>query len=159
MTEELPPGTDPLDLISGSPSVELSSNRTVLSFERTRMSADRTLMSVIRTSLSLISFGFTISQFLAKMAPRFHGAIGEHQARNFGLALVALGLMVLVAGLFSHMGLITSLRDRRERLLGLKLVHHGPQFRNSPTAIAAVLLLLIGLAAVFAIVARVGPFA
>lgn len=123
------------------------------------MGADRTLMAAIRTSLSLISFGFTISQFLAKLAPRFPGAIGEHQARNFGLALIALGLVVLVAGLFSHLGLTAALRDRRERLLGLDLVHSGPQFRNSPTVVAALLLLLIGLFAVFAVLARVGPFA
>ena len=55
-------------MIGGSPSVELSSNRTSLSFERTRMSADRTLMSIVRTALSLISFGFTIYQVFNQTA-------------------------------------------------------------------------------------------
>jgi hypothetical protein len=82
--------------------------------------------------------------------------VGQYQARNFGLALAALTIVVLIAGLFSHMGLVTSLRERRARLLGLKLVHSGPQYRNSPTAIAAGLLLLIGLMAIFAMVWRAG---
>ena len=79
-------------------SVELSSRRTGMSFQRTRMSADRTLMSVIRTSLSLIWFGFTIFQVFEKLRDQSvitHGA----PARNFGVTLVALGMLMLVGGI------------------------------------------------------------
>ncbi len=81
------------------PAVELSARRTGMSFQRTRMSTDRTLMSVIRTSISLISFGFTIAQFFerlrsAKILPQESSA-----PRNFGVALVALGIGMLVIGI------------------------------------------------------------
>src|ERR1700743_3819919 len=90
-------------------SVELSSRRTGMSFQRTRMSADRTLMSVIRTSLSLISFGFTIFQVFQKLRDQnvvTHAA----SARNFGVALVALGILMLVGGIVYHGQFMTHLR-------------------------------------------------
>jgi uncharacterized membrane protein YidH (DUF202 family) len=59
------------------------------------MSADRTLMSVIRTSLSLISFGFTIYQFFGKLRESNVLVGGVHAARNFGSALVWLGIGML----------------------------------------------------------------
>ena len=151
-----PPG----GLLFGDPSVELSSNRTSLSLERTRMSTDRTLMSVIRTSLSLISFGFTIFQVFRKLAqqPELHGAVPVNSARNFGMSLVLLGVGLLAAGLFSHRQLISELRNDRGRLLDLGLLHEGPRYRTSPTAVVALLLLLIGLVALLGMFLRLGPF-
>jgi putative membrane protein len=90
---------DAIDAKSSSDriSVELSARRTGMSFQRTRMSADRTLMSVIRTSLSLISFGFTIFQVFGKL--RDAGTLTHAAApRNFGITLVALGIVMLVVG-------------------------------------------------------------
>jgi putative membrane protein len=83
-------------------SVELSSRRTGMSFQRTRMSADRTLMSVIRTSLSLIGFGFTIFQVFEKLRDQ---AVITHAAapRNFGIALIALGILMLIGGIVYHL--------------------------------------------------------
>src|ERR1700749_4817057 len=83
-------------------SVELSSRRTGMSFQRTRMSADRTLMSVIRTSLSLISFGFTIAQVFQHLQDKAMLAGGTHAARNFGLALVYLGVVMTAIGIVYH---------------------------------------------------------
>src|SRR5690349_22023839 len=84
--------------VSDDISVEMSSRRTGMSFQRTRMSADRTLMSVIRTSLSLIGFGFTIFQVFQKM--REHDMITHAAApRNFGIALVGLGILMLIGGI------------------------------------------------------------
>ena len=79
-------------------STELSSRRTGMSFQRTRMSADRTLMSVIRTSLSLIGFGFTIFQMFQK-AHEAGLLKGSDAPRNFGEALVFLGIGMLVLGI------------------------------------------------------------
>ena len=83
-------------------SVELSSRRTGMSFQRTRMSADRTLMSVIRTSLSLISFGFTIYQVFEKLRDQ-NVITHAGAARNFGVTLVALGILMLVGGIIYHL--------------------------------------------------------
>jgi putative membrane protein len=93
-------------------SVELSSRRTGMSFQRTRMSADRTLMSVIRTSLSLISFGFTIFQVFEKLRDQnvlTHAA----SARNFGVTLVALGILMLIVGIIYHLQFMVGLREER----------------------------------------------
>lgn len=142
--------------LRGDPSVELSSNRTSLSLERTRLSADRTLMSVIRTALSLISFGFTIFQFFSKAAETSL-AVTSGSARRFGLALVLLGIGMLIVGLFSHTRFIGTLRGRRDHLHGEGLLRAGPQHHTSPTAVIAVLLLLLGLACVVGMVIRTGP--
>ena len=85
------------DLIGGDANLDLASNRTALSFERTRMSADRTLMATVRTSLSLISFGFTIYQVLGKASGILPRA--SESARNIGMAMLILGLVVLATGI------------------------------------------------------------
>jgi putative membrane protein len=156
MADPNPAVDEPQGLISGDPSVELSSNRTSLSLERTRLSADRTLMSVIRTALSLISFGFTIFQFFSKAAAQT-GFVTSTSAKRFGLALVLLGVGMLVAGLFSHTRMIGLLRGRRDHLHDERLLTDGAHYQTSPTAVIAVLLLLVGLAAVLGMVIRAGP--
>src|ERR1700754_1611176 len=108
-------------------SVELSSRRTGMSFQRTRMSADRTLMSVIRTSLSLISFGFTIFQVFAKL--RDHNVITHAgSARNFGIALVLLGILMLVGGIVYHLQFMLGLRKEPEAMAANGLVHAQSRF-------------------------------
>src|SRR6478672_7596137 len=125
-------------------SQDLSSRRTGMAFQRTRMSADRTLMSVIRTSLSLISFGFTIAKAFEKL--REMGAVtGERPARNFGVALVALGIVMLVAGIIYHVQFMLGLRHEREAMKAEGLVHAESKFPPSMTLITAFVLLLIGI--------------
>ena len=90
------------------------------------MSADRTLMSVIRTSLSLISFGFTIFQVFEKA--RDHDLITHAAApRNFGIALVGLGVLMLVGGIIYHGQFMIELREERELDEG-----HGTDSRREP---------------------------
>ncbi|MBB5050417.1 putative membrane protein [Afipia massiliensis] len=141
------------DLIS----VELSSRRTGMSFQRTRMSADRTLMSVIRTSLSLISFGFTIFQVFEKM--RDHDVITHAgAARNFGVTLVALGIVMLIGGIIYHLQFMFHLREERKAMAAEGLIHAQSQFPVSLTLLTAIILLLIGIFAIVSMVFRVGPF-
>ncbi|MGM4886053.1 YidH family protein [Tardiphaga sp. 20_F10_N6_6] len=138
-------------------SVELSSRRTGMSFQRTRMSADRTLMSVIRTSLSLISFGFTISQVFEKLRDQnviTHGA----PARNFGVTLVALGILMLIGGLIYHLQFMVQLREERKMMAADGLIHAQSGFPVSLTLITAVILLFIGIAAIVSMMFQVGPF-
>ncbi|XSC43934.1 YidH family protein [Bradyrhizobium sp. RDT10] len=138
-------------------SVELSSRRTGMSFQRTRMSADRTLMSVIRTSLSLISFGFTIFQVFEKM--RDHNVITHAgAARNFGVTLVALGILMLVGGIGYHLQFMGHLREERKAMADAGLIHAESSFPISLTLITAAILLFIGVAAIVSMVFQVGPF-
>jgi putative membrane protein len=121
------------------------------------MSADRTLMSVIRTSLSLISFGFTIFQFFQKL--RDQSVLTEAgPARNFGTTLVALGICMLVLGIIYHVQFMLELRRRRTELTGEELIHGESSFPLSLTLVTAVVLLLIGIAAIVSMLFHVGPF-
>lgn len=141
-------------------SIELSMRRTGLSFQRTRMSADRTLMSVMRTSLSLIGFGFTIFQFFRSLRQTDIGAevIPINAARNFGLSLVFLGVGMLILGIWYHVRFMYELRRERNWMVSQGLVHGDLSYPVSLTLIAATLLFLIGLVAIFGMVTRFGPF-
>jgi putative membrane protein len=137
---------------------ELSARRTGMSFQRTRMSADRTLMSVIRTSLSLISFGFTIFQVFQKLKA---GAVlegGAGAARHFGVALVGLGIGMLIFGIIYHVQFMLGLRVMRHDMAAEGLIHGQSHFPPSLTLIIALLLLLIGVAAIISMLFHVGPF-
>ena len=122
------------------------------------MSADRTLMSVIRTSLTLISFGFTIFQFFQHLQEKNIIQGGTHPARNFGEALVYLGVGMLVVGIVYHILFMLGLRRERGEMTGEGLVHARSHFPYSFTLLAALLLLLIGLAAIASLTFRIGPF-
>lgn len=138
-------------------SVELSSRRTGMSFQRTRMSADRTLMSIIRTSLSLIGFGFTIFQIFQKLYDA--QVLKRAQApRNFGEALVFLGVAMLILGIVYHVKFMLELRRQLAQLRADGLIHGESRFPVSLTLITAVLLLTIGLFAIVSMVFSIGPF-
>jgi putative membrane protein len=141
---------------SDSISVELSARRTGMSFQRTRMSADRTLMSIIRTSLSLISFGFTIFQVFQKLRDQAVLSTAA-PARNFGVALVSLGILMLALGIAVHSQFMFGLRGERKAMIADGLVHGESHFPPSLTLLTAVILLLIGVAAVVSMLFRIGP--
>jgi putative membrane protein len=144
--------------VSGDPSTELSSRRTGMSFQRTRLSAERTLMSVIRTSLSLIGFGFTIGQFFHRLQDT--GMLADKSAapRDFGLALIALGIVTLVLGIVGHVAFMQELRAERRQLTAEGLVHGDSRFPISTTLIVAVCLFAVGLLAIASLTLQIGPF-
>jgi putative membrane protein len=112
---------------------------------------------VIRTSLSLIGFGFTIAQVFEKL--RDQEIIKKAAApRNFGLALVALGIVMLVLGIGYHVQFMMGLRRLRESMRAEGLVHGETVFPLSLTLVTALVLLLIGVAAIVSMAFRVGPF-
>jgi putative membrane protein len=128
-----------------------------MSFQRTRMSADRTLMSVIRTSLSLIGFGFTIFQFFQKL--REAGTLTHAaSARNFGITLVALGILMLVGGIVYHGQFMFGLREERKAMTDAGLIHGESRFPVSLTLITAILLLVTGIIAIISMIFQIGPF-
>lgn len=138
-------------------SVELSSRRTGMSFQRTRMSADRTLMSVMRTSLSLISFGFTIYQFFRSMQSE-HLVSATSAPRNFGVALILLGIAMILCGIVFHILFMRGLRAERIDMAREGLIHAESQFPGSYTLAVALLVLILGLVAIFSVWFRIGPF-
>lgn len=135
---------------------ELAMRRTGMSFQRTRMAADRTLMAVIRTSLSLIGFGFTIYQIFKKLREA-NVLRNSGSARNFGTALVFLGILMLLVGIGYHLEFMFGLRQQRGLMAKIGLVHGKSRFPVSMTLIVAIILLAIGVTAIISIVAGVGP--
>ena len=137
---------------------EMSMRRTGMSFQRTRMSTDRTLMSIVRTSLSLIGFGFTIFQFFGKMVKTPGFELGANAPRNFGIALVALGILLLMVGIIYHARYMHELRLERTNMIREGLIHGQSAYPVSPILICAVVLLFIGLMAIASMVFDVKPF-
>ena len=136
---------------------ELAARRTGMAFQRTRLAEDRTLMAVIRTALSLIGFGFTIAQVFQKL--RDQDIITKAAApRNFGLALVGLGIVMLVLGIVYHVQFMLGLRHLRESMRAEGLIHGESGFPVSLTLITALVLLVIGVAAILSMAFHVGPF-
>ncbi len=145
-------------LLDGDASTELASNRTAMAFARTSAAFDRTMMSVVRTSLSLIGFGFTLFQVFHSLINKMPGAIPNHAPRNLGLALIALGVVLLVLGLFSHVHSAADLNARRTRLVALGLLRHTEPLRPSIISVIAALLLVVGITAFANIIFHNGLF-
>lgn len=143
----------------GDVPTELSSRRTGMSFQRTRMSADRTLMSVIRTALSLIGFGFTLHQVFSKAVDVPGTHLPPRAPLNFGIALVATGILLLLFGLIYHLAYMRQLRAERATLKRENLIHGESAYPVSLIAIVAVILLLIGMLAICGMVFGVFLFA
>lgn len=136
---------------------EMSMRRTGMSFQRTRMSAERTLMSVMRTSLSLISFGFTIFQFFQKLR-QADVLTSAEPARNFGTALVVLGILILLSGIAYHLSFMYGLRRERGSMKQAGLIHAESHFPVSFTLLTAIALLIVGVFAIVSMVLHIGPF-
>ncbi len=130
-----------------------------MSFDRTALSTDRTLMSVVRTALALIGFGFTIFQFFHKLSDQFiRGGLPAEAPRRFGLALITLGIVLLVLGIYNHAHETKERRWRRQKLYEAKLIHNPEIRRPNSSMIIAVLLLIVGLFAVLRVGLSIGPF-
>ena len=138
-------------------SVELSSRRTDMSFLQTRMTADQTLMSVIRTSVGLMSFGFAMYEFFTRLTD--HKMLTATAApRNFGSALVYLGVGMIAVGIAFHVQFMWRLRRERREMRAAGLLHDENGFPLSFTLAVAFLLLFLGIGAVVSVSFGVGPF-
>lgn len=137
---------------------EMSMRRTGMSFQRTRLSADRTLMSIMRTALSLISFGFTIFQVFSKLLHQPEVRLAADAPRNFGVAMVALGILMLTLGIIYHLNFMKGLRHERGVMVQQGLLHGESHYPVSSTLITAGLLWLLGLLAIVSMVFDVAPF-
>ena len=80
------------------------------------------------------------------------------RARSFGVALVALGIVMLVIGIVYHVQFMLGLRAMRHAMTADGLIHGESRFPPSLTLITALILLVIGVAAIVSMVFNVGPF-
>jgi uncharacterized membrane protein YidH (DUF202 family) len=135
---------------------EMSTRRTGMSFQRTRLSAERTTMSVIRTALSLIGFGFTIFQFFGHLQSSQMISSTSHAPRNFGTALVAMGLILLTMGIVYHLRMMLELRGQRVGMHEQGLVHAESGFPVSMALVTAILLWVLGMLAIASMVFGLG---
>jgi putative membrane protein len=78
--------------------------------------------------------------------------VGVHAARNFGLALVFLGVGMLTVGIVYHIRFMKELRAERPLMVSKKLMHGQLSYPVSLTLISATILLLIGLVAILSMV-------
>jgi putative membrane protein len=81
----------------------------------------------------------------------------ETAPRNFSIALVTVGLLMLVLGIVGHLRFMVELRADHDDLVQARLIPHD-SFPYSITLAIALLLLLIGLLAAISMVVRAGPF-
>jgi putative membrane protein len=112
-------------------------------------------MAVIRTSLSLIGFGFTIFQVFRKLYDAHLLIGGEAAPRNFGRALIFLGVAMLVVGIAYHSTFMLAMRRERAQLT---TIHAKSKFPVSGTLLVALALLVIGVLAITSMTFHIGPF-
>lgn len=138
------------------PSVPFDIQPTVsnhFSWINTLLALQRTLMAATRTSVSLIGFGFTVAQFFEKVV----GAVPAEQRlmrpegpRNFGLALIAAGVVSLAV--FTWQYHVAAVHLRRGPYAPLAGEAGRPLL--APVYIVAAAVLLIGVAAFVTIYMR-----
>ncbi|WP_199553796.1 DUF202 domain-containing protein [Sandaracinobacteroides hominis] len=135
----------------------LAAQRTELAMQRNRFAADRTMMAVMRTSLSMISFGFTIFSFFNTMASSdvIGHAVPDEAPGRFGLMLVVLGVLLLIAGIIGDMRYMARLRRQHAHLARTPLGEGFEPMNRSMIVAAAILLLLIGVMAIGLILVRI----
>lgn len=151
MTSLSEPGSD-----FESPALELASCQASLAFERTLITLDQTLMGAVRTSLALISFGFAMVLFFHE----FGGNAGidlRSPARVLGICLLVLGTALVAFALLGHRKRFNVLKLKMDELYCRKLLAERCPYEHSATAVFALVLLLTGLVATAAVVARIAP--
>lgn len=117
---------------------------TRLAIQRTRVAFERTIMAAVRTATSLITFGFSAYKFfsmdvLERRTPSATSKTSLLGPKEFGLTLIALGLLSLFFAWFEYHRDIGSLRKEY------------PMLPRSNIGIIAALVAVVG-SALFAIV-------
>ena len=119
---------------------------------RTRLSLERTMMSWARTAVSLIGFGFAIVQFLERLEqmPGARPALHPAAPQYVGLSLIATGILALLVSIWQYLWTVRYLwSETFAPVAGLT-----PEGKKSPIIVVALLLVLIGTFAFFAVLLR-----
>src|SRR5262245_57682979 len=119
---------------------------------RTRLSLERTMMAWQRTAVALIGFGFAIVQYLGHLQqlPGARAAYLPDAPRYLGLALIACGILALTISLWQYRWGIRYLwGEPYTPLAGV-----SKEGKQTPVMAVAIVLILIGLFAFFAVLLR-----
>jgi len=127
------------DQSQGPPALSLG-NR--LALERTRIAYERTLMAWVRTGASMITFGFSVYKFFSYELEKSDSGASAIGPREFGIALILIGLIILATGRIEHR------RDLR------RLAQHYPEMPVSGTRIVQALVAVLGALALIAVILR-----
>ena len=122
------------------------------SWVRTRLSLERTMMSWQRTAVALIGFGFAIVQYLEHLQqlPGARTAYLPETPRYLGLGLIACGILALAISLWQYAWAIRYLwGEPYTPLAGVT-----KEGKHTPVMAVAIVLILIGLFAFFAVLLR-----
>ena len=104
-------------------------------------------MAWVRTAFSMISFGFTIGKFFQYLNEQEHLSRHPGEGRTLALALILLGLLSLVVGVWEY-------HRALEQLEVSSGVHHAP----GAILLIAVLVAVLGLVACAGIFVHVDIF-
>jgi len=113
-----------------------------LAFERTRIAYERTMMAWVRTGTSLITFGFSVYKFFQMEMSKADINAPIIGSREFALVLIGIGLLSLLLGTIEHG---RDLRAMRQQYPGMP---------RSMSAVVAVLIAALGVAALLAVIYR-----
>ncbi|MEI8211649.1 MAG: DUF202 domain-containing protein [Planctomycetota bacterium] len=105
---------------------------TRLAIERTRVAYERTIMAAIRTATSLITFGFSSYKFFSLDLAQHTSTTHILGGRQFGIAMIVLGLASLLLGWIEYRRDIAKLRV------------DYPQLEKSSVGIVAFMVTIIG---------------
>jgi putative membrane protein len=122
------------------------------SWVRTRLSVERTMMSWLRTAVALIGFGFAIVQYFEHLEqmPGARSAYLPHAPRYLGLALISCGILALCISIWQYFWMVRYMWGEPYTPIA-GLTREG---RQSPVIAVAIVLILIGLFAFFAVLLR-----
>ena len=119
---------------------------------RTRLALERTIMAWLRTAVALIGFGFAIVQYLEHLQ-QFPGARPVYlpeAPRYLGLALISCGILALLVSIWQYWWSIRYLwGEPYTPLAGVT-----KEGKHTPVMAVAIVLILIGLFAFFAVLFR-----
>jgi putative membrane protein len=112
-----------------------------LALDRTRLAYDRTMLAWVRTATSLISFGFSIQQFFRIAQPDGRQSGNLIRPHQFGLLMIAIGLLALLLAALEHRSSLQALR------LDYPVTEQYQKIAPSRAAILAALIAILGLLA------------
>ncbi|HEY1927615.1 MAG TPA: DUF202 domain-containing protein [Caulobacteraceae bacterium] len=124
------------------------------SWINTQLALQRTLMAATRTSVALIGFGFTVAKFFEEAreaVPEQLRLMRPEGPRNFGLALIAAGVVSLVMFAWQYHVAANALRKG----IYAPLVGEAGRPLLAPVYIVAGAVVLIGVAAFVTVFIRV----
>jgi uncharacterized membrane protein YidH (DUF202 family) len=112
------------------------------------------MMQMMQTSISMIGFGFTINTFFNDVASRIGAPGGGHGARILGVALLAIGLLLLTMGTWNQARYRSELRRRYAEAGDGAAAWRPLVARFTPSYVSAVLLMAAGLFTLVSVLMR-----